>query len=163
MKKVLLGSLGLAVLVMVVAGIVFAAQDQAPVTGPGYCNGCGMGMGRGMGGKMYDPTRVETLSGKVVSVDEFAAPRGRGTAVVLKVTSGSDTLAVHLGPKWFLDKQEMKFAAGDTVEIKGVKSFRRGQDIFIAGEVKKGDDILKLRDEQGIPVWAGWRKTENKS
>ncbi len=163
MRKVWLGSLGLAALVMVVAGIVFAGQEQGPAAGPGNCNGCGMGMGRGMGGRMYDPTKAETLSGQVVSVEEFAAPRGRGTAIVLKVTSGSDTLAVHIGPKWFLDKQEMKFAAGDTVEIKGVKSFRRGQDIFIAGEVKKGGDILKLRDEQGIPLWAGWRRAENKS
>ncbi len=161
MRKVWLGSLGLAVLAMVVAGIVFAGQDQGPVAGPGNCNGCGMG--RGMGGRMYDPTKAETLSGKVVSVEEFSAPRGRGTAVVLKVTSGSETVAVHIGPKWFLAKQEMKFATGDTVEIKGVKTFRRGQDIFIAGEVKKGGEILKLRDDQGIPLWAGWRRAESKS
>ncbi len=161
MKKVLMGSLGLAALALVIASIVYAGQEQSTGPGPGYCNGCGMG--RGMGGRMYDPTRAETLSGKVVYVDEFAAPRGRGTAVVLKVTSGSDTLAVHLGPKWFLDKQEMKFAAGDAVEIKGVKTARRGRDIFIAAEVKKGSDVLKLRDEQGIPLWAGWRRGESKS
>ncbi len=164
MKKVLLGSLGLAALVvLVVAGMVFAAQDQGPAAGPGNCNGCGMGMGRGMGGRMYDPAKAETLSGQVVSVEEFASPRGRGAGVVLKVTSGSETLAVHLGPKWFLDNQAMKFAAGDSVEIKGMKTFRRGQDIFIAGEVKKGGEILKLRDEQGIPLWAGWRRGESKS
>ncbi len=163
MKKVLMGSLGMAVLALVIAGIVYAGQDQGPAAGPGSCKGCGMGMGRGMGGRMYDPAKAETLSGQVVSVEEFAAPRGRGNAVVLKVTSGSSTMAVHLGPKWFLDKQAMKFAAGDSVDIKGVKTARRGQDIFIAAEVKKGSDVLKLRDEQGIPAWAGWRRTENKS
>ncbi len=163
MKKVWLGSLGLAALVVLVAGMVFAAQDQGPGTGPGYCNGCGMGRGAGMGGRMYDPAKAETVAGQVVSVEDFTGPRGRGAGVILKVTSGSDTLAVHLGPKWFLDKQAMKFAAGDTVEIKGVKTFRRGQDIFIAGEVKKGGDVLKLRDDQGIPLWAGWRRGENRS
>jgi len=161
MKKILAGSLGLAALALVIAGIVYAGPGQSPGQGPGYCNGCGMG--RGMGGRMYDPAKAETISGKVTSLEEFAAPRGAGTGVVLKVSSGSETLAVHLGPKWFLDKQEMKFAAGDTVEIKGVKTMRRGQDIVIAAEVKKGSEVLKLRDEQGIPLWAGWRRTDNKS
>ncbi len=163
MKKVWAGSLGLAVLALVIAGIVYAGQEQSTGQGPGSCNGCGMGMGRGMGGRMYDPAKAETLSGQITSVEEFAAPRGRGTGVVLTVSSGGNTLAVHLGPKWFLEKQEMKLAAGDTVEIKGVKTFRQGRDIFIAGEVKKGSDILKLRDEQGIPLWAGWRRAESKS
>ncbi len=163
MKKVLMGSMGMAVLALIIAGFVYAGQEQSTGQGPGNCNGCGMGMGRGMGGRMYDPAKAETLSGQVVSVEELAAPRGRGNAVVLKVASGSGMLAVHLGPKWFLDKQEMKFAAGDAVEIRGVKTAQRGQEIYIAAEVKKGNDVLKLRDDQGIPLWAGWRRTENKS
>jgi len=33
-----------------------------------------------------------------------------------------------------------------------------GQPAVIAAEVKKGDIVLKLRDDNGIPVWSGWRK-----
>jgi hypothetical protein len=25
-------------------------------------------------------------------------------------------------------------------------------------EVKKGDEVLKLRDDTGFPVWSGWRR-----
>ncbi len=163
MKKIWAGSLGLAALALVIAGMVYAGQEQGPGAGPGNCNGCGMGWGRGMGGSMYDPAKAETIAGQVVSVEEFAARRGRGTGVVLKISSGSDTVAVHLGPKWFLDKQEIKFSAGDTVEVKGVKTVRRGLDMFLAGEIKKGSAVLKLRDEQGIPLWAGWRRAQSQS
>ena len=169
MKKVWAGSLGLAAAAVIVAGIVFAEPGQGPGaggSGPGYCNGCGMGAGRGMGGgsgRMYDPAKAETISGQVVSLEQIAARRGMGTGVVLKVSSGSDTFAVHLGPKWFLEEQKVKFAAGDTLEIKGVRTVRRGQDVFLAAEVKKGSDVLKLRDEQGVPLWAGWRRAENRS
>ncbi|MGE5174600.1 MAG: DNA-binding protein [Betaproteobacteria bacterium] len=162
MKKFLAGGLGLAALAVIVAGAVFAEPGQGPQAGPGYCNGCGMGTGRGAG-RMYDPARVVTVLGQVVSVEHIAAPRGRGTGVVLKVNTGSETLSVHLGPQWFIDKQEMKFSAGDTVEVKGAKAERVGGDVFLAAEVKKGSDVLKLRDDRGIPVWAGWRRTENKS
>jgi hypothetical protein len=33
-----------------------------------------------------------------------------------------------------------------------------GKPALIAAEVKKGDALLRLRDESGIPAWAGWRK-----
>jgi hypothetical protein len=27
-------------------------------------------------------------------------------------------------------------------------------------EVKKGDEVLKLRDDNGFPVWSGWRRRQ---
>ena len=112
---------------------------------------------------MYDPARVEVVAGQIVSLEQSVSRRGPGTGVVLRVNTGKETLSVHLGPQWFLDKQEMKLAAGDTVEVKGAKAARRGASVFIAAEVKKGGAVLKLRDENGIPAWAGWRRGENKS
>jgi hypothetical protein len=112
---------------------------------------------------MYDPAEVEVVAGQVVSLEQIEGRRGPGTGVVLKVNTGKETLSVHIGPQWFLDKQEMKLAAGDTVEIKGAKATRRGGSFFIAAEVKKGDAVLTLRDENGVPVWAGSRRGANKS
>jgi hypothetical protein len=34
-----------------------------------------------------------------------------------------------------------------------------GNPAIIATEVKKGDEVLKLRDDAGFPVWSGWRET----
>ena len=33
-------------------------------------------------------------------------------------------------------------------------------EIFIkdGAEVKKGDEVLKIRDENGLPFWSGWRR-----
>ena len=36
-------------------------------------------------------------------------------------------------------------------------SLSAGHGISIV-EVKKKDSVLKLRDETGVPVWAGWRR-----
>jgi hypothetical protein len=44
------------------------------------------------------------------------------------------------------------------VEIKGSQVTVSGKPAIIAGEVKKGDETLKLRDESGVPVWSGWRR-----
>ncbi len=103
------------------------------------------------------------MTGTVASVEQFAG-RGRmqGQGVGLKLKTGEETVLVHLGPQWYLDKQAgMKIAAGDTVEIKGAKTFRRGEEVLLASEVKKGTEVLKLRDGNGYPAWAGWKRGEN--
>jgi hypothetical protein len=104
---------------------------------------------------MYDPAKVETVSGQVTEVKEFGSMNGMRQGVGLTVRTGEKDVVVHLGPKFFLDEQAVKIAKGDTIEITGVKAFRRGQDVFMAGEVKKGGEVLKLRDEAGVPLWAG--------
>ncbi len=104
---------------------------------------------------MYDPSKAETVSGEVVAVKEFTSRNGMRQGVGLDLKTAGGSLLVHLGPKDFLSSQPLKFAAGDQVEVTGVKSVRRWGEVFMAGEVKKGGEVLKLRDEKGLPVWAG--------
>jgi hypothetical protein len=53
-----------------------------------------------------------------------------------------------------LDQQALKLAVGDQVEVKGVRVNRPRVSIFIAVEVRQGDQVLKLRDDAtGRPLW----------
>jgi hypothetical protein len=47
---------------------------------------------------------------------------------------------------------------GDSVEVKGSRVTFAGNPAIIAAELKKGDAVLKLRDDNGVPAWAGWRR-----
>ncbi|MDD2901966.1 MAG: DNA-binding protein [Syntrophales bacterium] len=112
------------------------------------------GMGSGFGyGRIYNPQTVENVSGQVVSVDTMS--RGDYQGVHLTVKTDKETIAVHLGPSWYLDQQKMIFAPKDTVEITGSRVTFDGKPAIIAAEVKKGGQSLKLRDATGIPLWAG--------
>jgi len=88
-----------------------------------------------------------------VSVDTMS--RGDYQGVHLTVKTDKETIAVHLGPSWYLDQQKMIFAPKDTVEITGSRVTFDGKPAIIAAEVKKGGQSLKLRDATGIPLWAG--------
>jgi len=59
---------------------------------------------------------------------------------------------------WHVENQDIKIEAGDRIEVKGSRITYAGKPAIIAAEVKKGDEILTLRDENGFPVWAGWRR-----
>jgi hypothetical protein len=109
-------------------------------------------------GRMYDPKTVETVTGEVVKVDRITPMRGMSGGVHLVVKTDKGDVSVHLGPQWYLENQDVKIEPKDKVEIKGSRVTVQGQPAIIAAEVKKGDEVLKLRDEAGIPMWAGWRR-----
>lgn len=141
--------------VLLSAGAVALAQPGQGGKGGGWCRESG----QAGAGRMYDASKAETVQGQITAVEQLSTGRrpGRGGAGVTLKTD-KDTLFVHLGPQWYLEQQkDIVFQAGDRIEVKGVKTFRRGEDVFLAAEVKKGGSVLKLRDDDGVPLWAGWR------
>lgn len=117
--------------------------------------------GWGMGGayqRMYNPATVETVAGRVGSIDRIAPTRGMASGVHLTLETGKGPVSVHLGPEWYVERLDTKLAEGDAVEVKGSRITYEGAPAVIAAEVRKGEEVLKLRDERGIPAWAGWRR-----
>ncbi len=108
--------------------------------------------------RMYDPAKVETLSGMVEDVTAVVPMKGMNSAVAVTVKTDKETIPVHLGPEWYIGRLDTKIAKGDTIEVKGARATFFGKPAIIASEVKKGDSVLVLRDSQGIPVWSGWRR-----
>ncbi|MEJ2365960.1 MAG: DNA-binding protein, partial [Deltaproteobacteria bacterium] len=57
-----------------------------------------------------------------------------------------------------IENQEVKIAPGDEIEVKGSRVTFDGKPAIIAAEVKKGNEVLVLRDASGFPLWSGWRR-----
>jgi hypothetical protein len=102
----------------------------------------------------YNPNIVETLTGEVVKVETITG-RGRsgGTHLILK--TDKETLAVHVGPQWYLRDQDVTFKSGDKIEVKGSRITYDHEPVLIAGQLSQDGHVLKLRDSRGIPLWAG--------
>jgi hypothetical protein len=117
------------------------------------------GWGRGSDyARLYDAKTVETVKGEVVGVDRFSPGKGMGYGVHLQLKTDKETLSVHLGPSWYIENQDTRIEAKDVVEVKGSRVIFEGKPALIAAEVKKGDDTLRLRDQDGYAFWAGWRR-----
>jgi hypothetical protein len=108
--------------------------------------------------RMYDVNTEETLVGTVTKVEKITPTRGMSCGVHLIVETEQETLSVHLGPAWFIDNQDIIIEQNDELEIKGSRIEFEGKPAIIAALVEKGDKILTLRDEIGVPVWSGWRR-----
>ena len=146
--------LGMVVLVGLLGLIMANGVWAQPGMGPGAGQGAGNPYGR-----MYNPQTVETLTGDVVSVESIPGRGGGGAyGVHFTLKTDKETIPVHLGPSWYINKQNIKIEAKDKVEVTGSRVTFEGKPAIIAAEVKKGDQVLKLRDQAGIPLWAGWRR-----
>lgn len=108
--------------------------------------------------KIYNLNTVETLSGKVETIETITPFQGMNYGIHIILKTEKETISVHLGPNWFIEKLDEKIEVGDILEIKGSRVTINNTPTIIAAEVKKGHLVLKLRDENGFPLWAGWRK-----
>jgi hypothetical protein len=104
--------------------------------------------------RMYDTKTVESVAGEVVQVKTIPHRRGTGSGVHLMLKTDKEEIPVSLGPSWYLDKQDVKIGQNDKVEVKGSRVTFKGKPALIAAEVKKGDALLTLRDENGVPAWS---------
>ena len=123
----------------------------------GWRGSGGWGMGSSYQ-KMYNPATVETVSGVVESVNKITPTKGMYSGIHLVVKTDKETIAIHLGPEWYIERQDVKLEKGDTIEVKGSRITFDGKPAIIATEIKKGDSVLVLRDSAGVPAWAGWRR-----
>lgn len=116
------------------------------------------GEGRNAASRMFDASTVETVRGMITRVDSVKSSRGPSMGMHVQLQTNGDTLAVHLGPRWYLEEQSFAPQVDDTLAVRGSRVTMRGAPALIAAEVHHGDRTLVLRDAEGRPVWRGQRR-----
>lgn len=106
--------------------------------------------------RKFDPEAVEELSGKVVDIVYSGLENRENMGVELMLKSGEEFNSVHLGPAWFIDRQNGKIKQGEKIKIRGSRVIHNHDPVIVAEIVKKGDKVFRLRDETGHPVWSAW-------
>ncbi len=142
---------GLMFIFVIAASLAYAAPWR------GWRGSGGWGMG-GSYCNMYDVKTAETFTGKVMSVDRITPRKGMSYGIALTVKGDKETISVHLGPGWYIERQDIKILPGDTVAVTGSRVTFNGKPAVLAAELKKGNETLKLREENGVPLWSGRRR-----
>jgi hypothetical protein len=142
---------------LVAVFMVFVASVALAQPWKGWRGSGGWGMGDPYQ-RNYNPATVETISGTVESVNQVTPVKGMSPGIELMVKTDKETIPVHLGPAYFIERLDVKIEKGNKVEVKGSRVTISGKPTIIAGEIRKGDSILKLRDDAGAPIWSGWRR-----
>ena len=100
-----------------------------------------------------------TITGKVSRVlTETLQDKMHPGMAILVDTKDRGQVRVHLGPVWYLERQEFDLEVGQEVTVKGICLEEKGETRLIAAQVTVGDSVLLLRDAEGRPMWEAWRK-----
>jgi hypothetical protein len=112
--------------------------------------------GKGGGpGNLYNPKSVVTVAGTVVSMTSAPVKTGLPHLVYLTLQTGEGKITIFLGPSLYVDNLPVQIKILDRIQVTGSKIMWEGSPVILAAEVKRGDEVLKLRDSNGVPVWSG--------
>jgi len=113
--------------------------------------------------KFFDPKTIKTISGKVIKIDQVPEFRFGSQMRLTVFIDQKDILPVYLGPADYLvgPWQAKHFKLGDKVTVSGSQVTVKDEPLMIAMNVKLGNEVLRLRDQEGIPAWIGWKKTSD--
>jgi hypothetical protein len=142
---------------MIVVSLLLMVSTSFAGPWKGWRGSGGWGMGSQYN-RMFNPATVETLSGTVEAVDKVTPMKGMYSGVHVMLKTDKETISVHLGPEWYVERLDTKIEKGDKIDVKGSRVTFNEKPAVIAAEVKKGDSVLLLRDNNGIPAWAGWKR-----
>ena len=133
------------------------------LAGPAWSQGRGQGFRPCPYGPYQCPVKGPCLpgeiSGKITRVLTETLEEGMYPGMaVLVATKDRGQVHVHVGPVWFLERQEFELKPGDEVLIKGICFKTAAGEHLLAAQLTKGDHTLLLRDAEGHPYWEAWRK-----
>jgi hypothetical protein len=60
---------------------------------------------------------------------------------------------VELGPAWYIDKHTPRIEANDMITVIGSRVTMDGRPVIVAADITRGNELVKLRDNNGTPVW----------
>ena len=103
----------------------------------------------------YNPNTVRTIQGTVQSIDTH---RIKGTSMEemrLHVKTDDGTMMmIHVGPRSYVDRQNISFHPGDAVTITGSLTKTGRHEVLLASQIQTADRTLSLRDQSGKPLWS---------
>jgi hypothetical protein len=105
-------------------------------------------------GPKYDVKNEVKIKGVIEEVRQVPGSF-EGTHLVVKTES--KTVVVHAAPADFLKEIDTTFSKGEQVEVVGCKAPGAPEEEILAREITVGQNTTTLRDDKGVPVWAGWK------
>lgn len=107
--------------------------------------------------RQYDKNLEVVVPAVVVKVEKFTPMEGMAEGMRAQVQSRGETYWVHLAPAAWLAAQKFVLGEGQQVVVTGSYQKLRDERVIFASKLERDGKTLRLREENGKPMWANWR------
>lgn len=107
--------------------------------------------------KLFNPDAVVVVTGTIEKIEQVTPKDGKDQIYFQLRQSKGHTLTVWVGPAWYYDNQNIQFKKGEEVTVTGSMANVDEKDLLVASEIDRDGLILRMRGDDGNPVWEGWR------
>jgi len=104
----------------------------------------------------YDRNTVSTITGRIAVIPDPA-----DDPVTIEITSGTDRFVVVVGPRWYLQDDNLAWKAGETITVRGSKAQGKDGRSYLLAQwlTTSSTGQLVLRNGAGSPSWSGGTRT----
>lgn len=102
--------------------------------------------------KGYDRNTVTTFTGRVA-----ALPGANSDPLTMELTVGGNRLIVVLGPRWYLQDDDLNWKVGSSVSVRGSRAQGKDGRIYLIAQwisLPNGRQ-LTVRSDSGRALWSG--------
>ncbi|MFP4162371.1 MAG: hypothetical protein ACLFQB_00555 [Chitinispirillaceae bacterium] len=103
--------------------------------------------------QLFSGFDLQTYIGDVVRIDTVTPMQDMGVGIQIVLDYESEKIPVHLGPAWYILNQDINFPQDKEIEVRGCSAFYSSSEFIMPVEIRLKDRILRLRDEEGYPLW----------
>ena len=107
--------------------------------------------------KLYDASSEITMTGDIIKLDTVENDFGRFPGLLITVKNEKQEYPVYIAPLWYLSDKKISMKTGEKIKVTGSKVNYQEKDQIIARHFEYQKKEITVRDEKGIPVWAGKR------
>lgn len=100
--------------------------------------------------RLFNSNDIESVRGTVTQV--YRHTQGDFTQVLIQTGNGRSIIAV-LAPDSYLQNAGAEPQQGDTIRVRGSRTFQNGREFLIAMGMRVGNQHLRLRNHDGMPLW----------
>lgn len=118
----------------------------------------GRGLNRGNITRLYDTTTVETITGKITKIEKAQSGYSRFSGTLLTIKDNKQELKTYIAPDWYLAQKKLEFKKGDSLTVTGSRISFQNKPLLIIKEATYNEKKIVIRNENGVPVWAGKRQ-----
>ena len=102
----------------------------------------------------FSPSELKTIEGTIVHVGRLGpGTTGTGMLALRLKTADAKIIRVDLGPRDYISQRGFSLMKGDHIAVTGANARVGWRHMFVATEVARDGQILKLRDARGHALW----------